>query len=420
MRQAKCFLASIILLLVLFTGCEKTSVNHLSLAEEYLANKQYDQSVFEFYEYMLTNPDDPRAYMGSAEAYLAMGDTAKAIEHYEMMIKNFPNNLDGYTALVPFLDKQKTIDLYLSYISQTPNSPDGYLLLGEYYKSINDTEAAQNLFLDILSRFPEVPEGYIEVGLHYFNNYRYLTAITVLQDGMRITNDNKVEDTYNYVASYVVVEWQDPIVESIIRNYLNNPTGAITLDNLSSIYSIEINGSKVIRYKSINPRLGVVEINGIAQTFDSGMINSLEDFSNFINLKELHIRSFPLDRVSSLAGLYNLNILTISNTDIESITFLGNLTSLTTLYLDDNRITSIEPLRRLANLKILSTSENFIADLSPLVDIPDLKWLDLSYNKVTDLESITKLYNLEYVDITGNRIKNPEQISLISASEILY
>lgn len=409
-----------VVLVILLIGCSADVIDHLSLAEEYLSNKQYEQAVFEFYEYSIANPDDPRAYQGSAEAYLAMGEKAKAIEQYELLIKNFPKNPDGYHELAAFLEGQQVINLYTAFISETPDSITGYLFLGEYYKEIGDTEAAQTLYLDIMSMFPNAPEAYIEVGLYYFDIYRYQTAIAVLMDGIRLTDDDKVIETYNFVASHIVVEWQDPYIETVIRNYLDNPNGAITLNHLSDIHTIEINGSKVLHRSFDSEHIGVIEINGELQSTVPGFIENLEDFSFFINLKELHIHSYPLEGISSLTNLNSLEVLAISDTYIKDIGVLSSMATLRTLILEYNEIVSIESLKSLKNLTTLSLSGNWIVDISALSELPSLKTLRLADNKINDLLPIIGVHDLELFDIRGNKIKDEDQLTLIVASQILY
>ena len=420
MRKGICIFLSLMLFLLLLTGCKKANVNHLSLAEDYLKNKQYEQAVIEFYEYLLESPDDPRPYQGSAEAYLALGQTDNAIEQYEKMIKQFPTNPEYYHQLAPLLSKEKTINLYREYISQFPDSASGYLLLGNYLKESGDVEAAQDIFLDLLSKFPDMADGYIEVALYYFDNFRYITAISVLQDGIRITNDKRVIDTYTYVAGFIVVQWHDSYIETVIRNYLGNPIGAITLADLYQIQTININGNKIVHYGTKSSTLGVIEINGEVQEVVKDQLETLEDFSNFINLTELHIRNFPLETITPLTNLAKLKALTISSTNIWDIRSIDGISSLVELNLDDNRIVSLEPVRLLTKLTKLSLSLNYIEDLSPLSALPQLKYLVLSNNKVTNLEPILGIHEFEYLDLTGNKVKDKEQFNQIKAEELLY
>ncbi|MCL1829925.1 MAG: tetratricopeptide repeat protein [Oscillospiraceae bacterium] len=420
MRQVRFCLWTILVILVFLYGCSKPATDHLLLAEEFLLNQQYDQAVFEFYEYMIINPDDPRAYQGSAESYLAMGETEKAIEQYELMIKNFPTNPDGYRALALLLDKQSIISLYTNFIKETSEESTGYLLLAEYLKQVGDTQAAIDVYMDILSKFPSLPDGYIEVGLYYFDSYRYPTAIAILQDGLIFTDDPRVIETYNYIASYIVVEWQDPYIEKVIRNYLDKPYGAITLDTLSEIYSIEINGSKEIHRGSDISRLGIIEINGVEQPPVTDQLAVLDDFSNFISLEHLKIRQFPIEYISSFGSMPNLHTLDISSTNIESISFVGNFGNLTSLTLNDNRITSLISLSDSVNIEFLSLTDNYLVDVSPLAGLPKLKTLILSNNRIIDIEPIIGVHDFVLIDLTGNKLKDISQIELIVATEILY
>jgi len=424
MKRGSALFLAFILLLTAPCACARTSTDHLAAAESFLADGRYDEAITEFYEHLIDNPDEPRAYTGAAEAYLAKGNTAKAIEQYELMIRALPENAGGYLGLGELLKStgknKEAQEVFESLIALFPDRADGYLFLGALYKDTGDEEKAVRIFLELISRVPSCPDGYIEVGLYHFRNFRYYAAVAILSDGVRATGDKTVRDTYAFAAGYIVIDWHDPVVENVIRGYLDKPADAVTLSDLIEISTVEINGLRALHYGVDNPRLGMVEINGEPQDPLDGQITTLADFSNFIELTQLHIKSMPIDDLTPVGTLQNLRFLSVCDTNVRDVKPLYTLTRLSELRMDDNRIISISPLAELTRLTLLSLSDNYVEDISPIAGLSSLNVLILSNNNITDIEPLLEHRGFELLDLSGNRLRDENQISLISAEELRY
>ena len=94
-----------VLLLVIFIGLaalmgcagdEKavTAADVLSLGERYLLEMDYEQSVQQFLKLIEIDPKNPRGYLGLAEAYVALGKIAEAIQVLEQGLTEIPDNPD--------------------------------------------------------------------------------------------------------------------------------------------------------------------------------------------------------------------------------------------------------------------------------------------------------------------------------------
>jgi tetratricopeptide (TPR) repeat protein len=79
------FIAIYILMLILFASCAKsdtppTAAERLSIGEKYLLELNYEQAVVQFLNVIEIEPKNARAYLGAAEAYIALGEPNKAID----------------------------------------------------------------------------------------------------------------------------------------------------------------------------------------------------------------------------------------------------------------------------------------------------------------------------------------------------
>lgn len=84
---AVCLLVSLLAALF-FTACASKAVNaadKIELGQKYLTEMNYTEAVASFTEAIRLDPDNIQAYMGRAEAYLALGEYEKALEDYRFV-----------------------------------------------------------------------------------------------------------------------------------------------------------------------------------------------------------------------------------------------------------------------------------------------------------------------------------------------
>lgn len=84
---AVCLLVSLLAALF-FTACVSKAVNaadKIELGQKYLTELNYTEAVASFTEAIKLDPDNIQAYMGRAEAYLALGEYEKALEDYRFV-----------------------------------------------------------------------------------------------------------------------------------------------------------------------------------------------------------------------------------------------------------------------------------------------------------------------------------------------
>ena len=76
-------IAVIVLVAVLLTDCGSkaaTAAAKIELGQKYLTELNYTEAIASFTEAIKLDPDNIQAYMGRAEAYMALGEYDKALE----------------------------------------------------------------------------------------------------------------------------------------------------------------------------------------------------------------------------------------------------------------------------------------------------------------------------------------------------
>ena len=81
-------IAVIVLVAVLLTACASkaaTAADKIELGQKYLTELNYTEAVASFTEAIKLDPNNIQAYMGRAEAYLALGEYDKALADYQFV-----------------------------------------------------------------------------------------------------------------------------------------------------------------------------------------------------------------------------------------------------------------------------------------------------------------------------------------------
>ncbi|MDR0819513.1 MAG: tetratricopeptide repeat protein, partial [Oscillospiraceae bacterium] len=91
--------AALALLITLFAACAKaekplSATELFSLSEKYLLEQNYEQAVAQLLGVIEVEPKNARAYIGAAEAYIALGKPDKAIEVLSKGLDELPDSPD--------------------------------------------------------------------------------------------------------------------------------------------------------------------------------------------------------------------------------------------------------------------------------------------------------------------------------------
>ena len=87
-RKLLQLVAAVLLAVMLLTACTSgasKAADKIELGQKYLTELNYTEAVASFTEAIRLDPDNIQAYMGRAEAYLALGEYEKALEDYRFV-----------------------------------------------------------------------------------------------------------------------------------------------------------------------------------------------------------------------------------------------------------------------------------------------------------------------------------------------
>ena len=87
-RKMLQLVAAVLLAVMLLTACASgasKAADKIELGQKYLTELNYTEAVASFTEAIRLDPDNIQAYMGRAEAYLALGEYEKALEDYRFV-----------------------------------------------------------------------------------------------------------------------------------------------------------------------------------------------------------------------------------------------------------------------------------------------------------------------------------------------
>ena len=184
------------------------------------------------------------------------------------------------------------------------------------------------------------------------------------------------------MAAAKVVEIPLPWLEAAVREYLDRPEGAISLDDLAGIKELGIAGGSV----SINAK----DVN----RFDIGQVleidtRKLVDFCHKCpNLYMLDITMCELSSLAPIAELTQLQKLCLRGNGISGIAPITGMTWLLQLDLGENQLTDIKGIENLLLLEYLSLSANMITDITPLAGLQYLEIVELYENPITDYSPV--------------------------------
>ena len=195
------------------------------------------------------------------------------------------------------------------------------------------------------------------------------------------------------------VTFPDANLETVIREFLNKPEGAIYTSDLESLTRLSI-------YKEgISDLTGLEYCTNLTELHLGGeQISDLSPLSSLTRLIVLYLGEDQITDISPLSSLTQLTVLRLGENQISDLSPLSKLTSLTRLYLYKNRISDISPLSGLTRLTVLYLGENQISDLSPLGGLTNLQNLDLCYNQISDVSPLASLTRLTELCLMENRV----------------
>ena len=183
---------------------------------------------------------------------------------------------------------------------------------------------------------------------------------------------NLTEMDFDPNHTVTVIEFSDPVLESIIRNAIGVSEG-----NVSDQQAAQISELSFERYNDRPANEDIFDLSALRYC---------------TGLKQLTLTNIAATDLSPLSALTELEGLSLRKSKASDYSALAALTNLNWLELAESPVTDLTPLAGLTNLEALTLCYTDATDLGPLQNMTKLFGLKLEGTPVKDYSPITALY----------------------------
>jgi Leucine-rich repeat (LRR) protein len=222
-------------------------------------------------------------------------------------------------------------------------------------------------------------------------------------------------DLYLIKTKPIVVVFNDPNLEQVVRDALGIPTGDIYDTDMATLTSLDASSSNISDLTGLEYAVNLTYL-----YLSYNQISDITALQNLTNLNNLDLSDNQISDITLLQNLTNLNTLWIQNNQVDDISALQNLTNLYLLGLHGNNITNIGALQNLTNLTYLSLHNNQIADITALQNLTSLTELYLHGNEISDITALQYLTSLTRLQLTYNQINDITALQNLTALTFLH
>ena len=175
-------------------------------ADQFYANKQYDQAIGKFGEVVARDGNYWQAYLGLARAYIAKGGWADAITNGKKAYELAPKGQDVIVVLGQALygggtdalnngRLQESVTRFVEYLKLEPGNTSAWLNVGKAYLGQAQFREALNAFLQGLANGggaerTELIRGLLDSGLQAFSRSDFRAAIDSLLEYLKFDSKN--------------------------------------------------------------------------------------------------------------------------------------------------------------------------------------------------------------------------------------
>ncbi|KDO16430.1 hypothetical protein SPRG_18044 [Saprolegnia parasitica CBS 223.65] len=152
----------------------------------------------------------------------------------------------------------------------------------------------------------------------------------------------------------------------------------------------------------------------------SNLLYKMTGIESLVNLTHLELYDNQIKKMVGLEKLVKLRVLDLSFNEIRSIPDLSHLTQLEELYVANNKLTHITGIGNLRTLVKLDLGANRIRTIEGLDHLENLEQLWLGKNKITAIQGLGALAKLRVMSIQSNRLLAIDNLSANVALEELY
>ncbi len=201
----------------------------------------------------------------------------------------------------------------------------------------------------------------------------------------------------------VVVKFNDPNLEKVVRGALKKPTGDITDVDMAKFTRLDG------RNKNIHDLTGLEYAYNIKYLYlSNNQIRDISSLKNMTRLDALYISQNQIVDISVLKNMTKMTRLVLSNNLINDISALENMIEMVGLHLNQNQISDISALRNMHKLFTLLLENNQVRDISVLYKMTDMGGLNFNYNRIFDISVIKKMTELTTLNLSYNQLSNDD------------
>ena len=261
-----------------------------------------------------------------------------------------------------------------------------------------------------------------------------LTLTLVLIAAMAVTTANA--QVHPVVGIQDVVSIPDAELEAVLREVLEVPDGAITVDKMNELTRLAASHGEIADLTGLEHAVNLVELylnytdvsdisalqhlkNLEVLELSSTYVSDISALENLTNLESLNLVWTDVSDISVLANLTNLESLELWGTGVSDISALQHLTNLVDLYLSDTDVLDYSVLQNLTNLESLALWETAVSDISVLQHLTNLRDLDLNETAVSDISALQNLTNLEWLDLAFTAVSDYSVLQNLTNLEVL-
>lgn len=284
--------------------------------------------------------------------------------------------------------------------------------LGSYSDSVTKSEESKyNYILDLLES-DELVDARRYMEDQNLSGYKDLGSEVQYYEALKNFGMTKEND---------VIEFDDNIVEKIIRETIGKPAEDINLRDMLKITSLELNASESGGAKGIDKKsreASVKSIEAIKYCLNLESIQVSHNVEKDGGLWALDSKLSDISPLKNLKKLENIKLLYTQVTDITPLSDHKNVKSLslrTYKNYGKQKIIGIESLNQFTALEIFDAEGYYLPDLSFLSGAKTLKSIFVQGCSTKDISAISNLTDLENVTLGNINITDSQKKELQEA-----
>ncbi|GMQ61426.1 protein kinase domain-containing protein [Vallitalea maricola] len=232
------------------------------------------------------------------------------------------------------------------------------------------------------------------------------------KDIRQITVDDLKDITEINIWGEIIISPNDNIVwESVPGNYVSaiiingkRYTKRGSINTLEDFKYMENLNTLTLVKQNIDDLTPIKELNLTHLFLNDNNIHELLPLENMVSLYTIEVGGNPIDNFDVISELDNIGELDISDTQCSDIDFLKDRINISLLVAKNLGIKNISCLNNMYKLEQLNLEYNLITDISSLKDCKKLKYLNIANNPIAEISIINDIKSLKYVVVRDTNI----------------